>query len=326
MLIRAIVQSVDARGLSTPIFWHWPRGAKSAAMLTVDCMEFEREHVNTFHRLLAMFGAPATWMIALPGYSVDVYRAMKAWDHEVGLLYLTDDSAGWNEEKFKIQWSALSRLSAYPSLTASRAYDGRWKGWKTFYDMCEVGGARASVSKGGRQAGTSGFLFGTSHPFVPLRKDGLLSLVTEIPYTVYNPGVVTPDAVCEHIAGQTAMRYGLFHTTCPSNAIANPEATNSIRRLLSLCKQHKMEFMLPELVNQKLLDDEGTLIIASDVELPGLAVLVNGARLSAAYRNKEIKVEVVERYGCQFNVIVVDVLPKSQIELRVWPERQAVAA
>lgn len=338
IFIRAIVQTVDARGLSTPIFWHWPRGAQSAAMLTVDCQEFEREHVDTLRRLFSMFGTPATWMVALPGYSVDVYRAMKAWEHEVGLLYLTDDNAGWNEEKFKVQWSALSRLSAYPNLISARAYDGRWKGWKTFYDMCEVGGARASLSKGGRQPGTSGFLFGTSHPFVPTRKDGTLSIVTEIPYTVYNPGLVTPDAVCEKIAQQTVMRYGMLHTALPSSAIAEPEAAISLRRLLSVCKHLKTEFMLPELVHrfergrrqlrvtQKLLEDEGTLVIASDTDLPGLTVLVNGPRLTAAVRSKEIHVETVERYGCQFNMIILDVHPKSQIELRVWPNRIKAAA
>jgi len=338
MFVRAIVQSIAARGLSTPIFWQWPKGARAAAMLTVDCQEFEREHVNTFHRMLSMFGTPATWMVALPGYSVDVYRAMKAWEHEVGLLFLTDDHSGWTEEKFKMQWTALSRLSAQSSLNSARAYDGRWKGWKDFYDMCEVGGARVSLSKGGRQAGTSGFLFGTCHPFVPSRRDGTPSLVTEIPYAAYSPGVVTPDPVCEMLVYRTMARYGCFHMTCPSNSIASPEAAGSLRRILSICKQQRLEFMLPEQVHryergrrqlrvmQKLLEDEGTLVISSDVELHSLAILINGPRLTAEYRGKELNVETIERYGCRFNMIVVDVLPKLQVELRVWPTRQTMAA
>jgi hypothetical protein len=338
MLIRAIVHSVEGLGLSTPILWHWPGGAKCAAMLSIDCQEFEREHVDTFHRTLAMFGTPAAWMVALPGYAVDTYRAMKAWDHEVGLLYLTDDQAGWNEEKFKMQWTALSRLSSQANLNSSRAVDGKWKGWKTFYDMCEVGGARISLSKGGRQAGTSGFLFGTSHPFIPFRRDGTPSLVTEIPYAVYSPGVVTPDAVCEELAAQADMRYGCLHSTCPSNAIANPEAAASLRRLLAICKQHKMEFVLPEEIHrfergrrqlriaQKLLDSEGTLVVSSDTEMPGMTVLINGPRLGAECRGKEMNVVTVQRYGCRFNMVVVDLEPKLQLELRFWPTKQSAAA
>jgi hypothetical protein len=337
MLIRAIVQSIDARGLSTPIFWQWPRGVRGTAMMTVDCQEFDREHVNTLHRMLAMFGAPATWMIALPGYSVDVYRAMKAWEHEVGLLYLTEQ-LGWSDEKFKMQWTALSRLSGQSGLNAARAYDGRWRGFKRFYEMCEIGGARASLSKGGRQPGTSGFLFGTSHPFVPARKDGSPSLVTEMPYSAYNPGLVTPDPVCEMLVYRTSSRYGCFHFSIPSNSIASPEAAGSLRRILSVCKQARLDFITPEQVHryergrrqlrvtQKLLEDEGTLVISSDVEMAGLAILINGSRLSAEYRGKEMIVETVERYGCRFNMVVVDVAPKHQIELRVWPNYHRQAA
>jgi hypothetical protein len=285
-----------------------------------------------------MFGTPAAWMVGLPGYSLDVYRAMRAWEHEVGLLYVSEENGAWHEEKFKIQFTAVSRLTAQPNLMSSRALDGRWRGWKNFYDICEIGGARVSLCKGGRQPGTSGFLFGTSHPFVPLHRDGSPYLVTEIPYAIFNPGLVTPDPIAEKLAYQTDSRYGCLQIVCKSASIELPEFTASLRRILSICKQQRMEFMIPEQIHrfergrrqlrvmQKLLDNEGTLLLTSDAPLAGLTVLVNGPRLVAEMRGKEVHVEVVERYGCKFNAVQFNIEAKQQVDLRMWPQPMSASA
>lgn len=338
MLVRAILFAVDQRGLSVPLVWHWPHNARGTAMLTLDCEEFEREPVNQWHRMLAMFGTPAAWIVGLPGFPLDVYRAMKGWDHELGLLFLTDDQIGWHEEKLKIQFTAMTRLTAHPSLVSARPQNGRWKGWHTFYELCELAGARVSVSKGGRQPGTSGFLFGTSHPFFPARRDGSPCLVTEIPYTTFSPGTVTPVSVAEDILLQTAHRYGCYHIACPVQAISTPEVASAFRRLLSLCKQQRLTFTLPDQVHkfergrrqvritQKLLDDEGTLLISSDVPLEGLTILFSGPRIEAGTKNREALVEPVVRYGTHFSAVTINLEAKQQVELRICLATHAQAA
>lgn len=338
-LLRALFFCTDHRSTVVPMFWHWPRAARGAALLTMDCEEFEPDNVNKLYRTLSMFGMPAAWMVALPGYPVDVYRAIRAWDHEVGLLFLTDDEAGWHEEKMKIQLTAVARLSAQQNMMSARPHDGRWRGWTRFYELCELSGARVSLSKGGRQPGTSGFLFGTCHPFVPQRRDGSGYLVTEVPQTIYHPGAVTPDPAADRIIFQTALRYGCLHIACPSDVIKSAPAAASLRRVLSVCKQQKLEFMLPEQVqrfergrralriSQRVFDDEGTLHISSDVALEGLTLMVSGPRIAAEVKGKDVNVGLVERYGAKFNVVQMNVEAKQQVDVRLEPNfgQQAAA-
>jgi hypothetical protein len=338
IFIRAIVEAADQSDLALPIFWHWPHNACGAAMLSVECEEFERDHVNLLHRMLSMFGMPAAWMVGLPGYPIDVYRTMRAWDHEVGLLFQTDDHSGWNEERMKILVTAITRLTGQAYVESARPQDGRWKNWNMFYDLCEASGARISLSKGGRQAGTSGFLFGTCHPFAPMRKDGSSYFVTEIPYATYNLGLMTPDAVADKLISETAARHGCFQMVLASDAIKHQSVGSAVRRALSVCKQNKLEFMLPEQVqrfergrrqlriSQKMVGGEGTLLLTSDVALEGLTLLVGGHRMTAEVRGKEIPVEVVERYGARFNVIKINLEAKQQVELRLYPSIGVQAA
>jgi hypothetical protein len=338
IFIRSIVQAAEHRGVCLPLLWHWPNAARAAAILTIDCEEFERDNVNRLHRMLSMFGMPAAWIVGMPGYSVDVYRAMRAWEHELGCLFQTDDSTGWHSEKMKIQMTSVSRLTAQPNMISARAQDGRWRGWTTFYDLCENAGARVSLSKGGRQPGTSGFLFGTSQPFTPLRRDGTSYLVTEIPYCTYNPGLVTPDPVAEKLLYVSLLRYGCFHMVCSSDAVATPAVSASLRRLLSICKQQRLEFLLPEQVHrfergrrsvrlmQKTIGDEGTLQLSSDTEIEGLTLLLSGSRLDAELKGREMYVETVERYGATFTAIRLNLEAKQQVEVRVTPQRAKQAA
>ncbi|HZH97611.1 MAG TPA: hypothetical protein VEX38_01455, partial [Fimbriimonadaceae bacterium] len=162
--IRSVLHSVDHVGAKVAIFWHWPRHANAVGCLTLDCENFEPEKVALVRRVLIMYGCRAAWLVAMPGYSIDIYRSIKAWDNELGVLFLVDNHSGWHEDKFKIQLTAMSRLAGLPGLTSVRPQDGRWRGWTSFYELCEEAGARISLSKGGRQPGTNGFPFGTCHP------------------------------------------------------------------------------------------------------------------------------------------------------------------
>jgi hypothetical protein len=338
VLVRAVLNAVDHKGLSTPVLWHWPNGSSAAAMLTLDCQSDEKEPVNNLHRMLMMYGVPAAWMVGTPGYSVDVYRAMRSWDHEVGLLFHTEDRTGWNEERLKIQYKAVSRLAAQPMLHSTRAEDGKWKGWTAYYGMCEAAGARVSISKGGRQPGTSGFLFGTCHPFFPTRVDGTSYFALEIPYSVFRPGVSTPNSAAAELLARTASVHGCFQIVSHPECVRDAAEADSLRRLLSLCKQNRLEFMLPQdvyafehgrrklRVAQKTFDREGTLLLTSETELQGLTILFSGQRVAVEMAGRELPVQHVERYGTAFTMVRINLESKQQIELRIAAEALAPAA
>ncbi|MFY9233106.1 MAG: hypothetical protein WAO58_01460 [Fimbriimonadaceae bacterium] len=338
ILIRTILEAVENAGLVALMAWHWPRNATATSLLSLDCETFEPGHVQRLHTLMSMYGCRGAWLVALPGYTLDVYRTLRSWQHEIGTLFVTDDTAGWHDEKLKIQHVAIGRSSASPSIIATRPVDGKWRGYTRFYDQAEEAGARLSLSKGGRQPGTSGFLFGTCHPFFPMRKDGSFYLTAELPYAVYLPGSVTSDQAGDAILEKTVARHGCFHIVFRPEAADVPENFGSLRRLLSDCKQRKVEFILPEdlyrferarralRIVTRNIDLEGQVKLISDTRLEGLTIMATGPRCEASFRGKSLNVQKVRRYGTTFHCVEIDLDPKAAAELRLVPQGLKAAA
>lgn len=336
--IRTILAAIDESGASALMTWHWPRGAEATVMLSLDCESFDTDQVQKVHRLLSMYGSRAVWMIALPGYSLDVYRALRSWEHEVGLIFVTDDAGGWHEEKLKIQHVAVSRSAAAHAMISARPLDGKWRGYLNFYDLAENAGARLSLSKGGRQPGTSGFLFGTCHPFFPVKRDGHPYLAAELPYTAYMPGMVTSNPACDAILSQTISRNGCFHVVLRPEAVDQPEAFTSLRRILADCKQRKVDSILPEELYRfekgrrtlrlvsRTIGEEGQIQVSSDVKLEGLCLMATGPNCEAVIKGKNVAVIPVERYGTTFHCVQVDLEAKQHLEIQLVPSRAKLAA
>lgn len=336
-LMRAALNAVDSSGKSTVVLWHWPHMAAAAAMLTLDCEDFTPEHVYRTYQILSLHGCPATWLIGQPGYPLAVYRSFRAWEHEVGCLFSGEGETGWDGERLKLQHIALTRAASLKNAFACRPTAGRWRGWDSFYAMCQRSGARVSVSKGGRQAGTAGFLFGTCHPFFPRRSDGSDYLVSEMPYTAYMPGMVTDDAVCDAIFSTTLARGGCFHMVSRPEVTADTVANASLRRLISVCRQNRVEFVSPEQTWRfekarrslrrvmTTVNDDSQLLLIPDVAIEGLSVMFTGPAVSIEIKNRMAQVRQLERYGTSFSAVQLDVEQKQHLELRVYQVGQAAA-
>lgn len=325
--IRAVLNAADLAGVAVPLLWHWPHNAAGTAMLSLECEQFETDRVFRVYRSLAMFGCPAAWMVRMPGFSLNVFRALRSWDHEVGLLFETDDGPGWHEERVKIQLTGMRRASARPSILSMRAAGGRWRGYTKPYELAEASGARVYCGRGGRQPGTQGFLFGTCHPFFPVRPDGSSFYVAEMPVVLSEPGDTAPDAVCDALLEQVLARHGCLHIASTPESFDDQTKFNAIRRLLSLCKQHRLEFILPETAFQfekarrtmrmtaNETRNEGFLHFSSDVGVEELTLLVSGPSGNAMVRGREAMATPVERYGTAFHAITFSLEPKQQVEV-----------
>lgn len=327
--IRAVLNACDLAGVSVPMLWMWPRHAAAVATLSFDCELFDTDSVFRVYRTLAMFGCAASWVVKAPGFSLNAFRAIRAWDHEVALLFDTDDAAGWHEERLKIQLTAMRRASARPQILAFRPVDGKWRGLTRAYELAEAAGARLCMGRGGRQPGTMGFLFGTCHPYFPMRRDGSSFYVAELPTTLVEPGEITKDPVCDALLEQTLARHGCLHMVTRPESFDNPTIFASVRRLLSLCKQNRLEFMLPEeifhfekarralRVAPKGAEGGGVLQLSSDTEVHELSVLVSGPQATALVRGREVTAVPVERFGTRFTALTVRLEAKKQVEI-VW--------
>jgi hypothetical protein len=338
LLVRSILEAVDHTGKSTVVIWQWPNMAPAGAMMTLDCEDFAPEHVYRTYQLLSLHGCQAAWLIGRPGYALAVYRSFRAWEHEVGCLFAADGRHAWTGDRLKLQHLALTRAASVKTAVASRPQGGRWQGWDAFYSMCETSGARVSVSKGGRQPGTAGFLFGTCHPFFPRRSSVSDHLVAEVPYTVYMPGLVTPDPVCDAVFATTVARSGCFHMACRPESISNLDANASLRRLLSLCRQNRVRFQAPEQLWRfekarrslrrmaTTTGEDSQLLLIPDAPMEGLTVMLSGPAVGIEIKSRAANVRQIECYGTRFSTVQVDVEQKQHLELRLTQYAEQPAA
>lgn len=327
--IRLILEAIEATGKRTSVFWPWPNNAEGGACVSVDCEEFSPGNVMSLHNVLAMAGASAAWLVAQPGYALDVYRSFRKWEHEVGLLFAPDEDGHLNEEKLKIQHVAMSRAASIPVLSSLRLPDGGWNRLDRLYELADATGSRVSLSKGGRQAGTAGFAFGTCMPFHPIRKDGSSMRVLEIPYQTFMPGHIIPESAVSALIEQTAARNGCFHVVVTSACTQDGHVSMVLRRTVTLAKHAKLEYMLPQeiarfertrrnLRTRTWIEAErfGVSVVAED-QLENLTVMISGDPVAVGLSGKELRSQRIQRFGMSWTVSVFDIPSKSQLSLEL---------
>ncbi len=330
--IRAVIEGIESTGTCGLMTWYWPKNAQSVAALSVDCEEFDYDKVHRLHTMLTMFGCQPAWVVATPGYTLDVYRTMRSWGHEIGLLFTGEEGGNWHEERLKIQHLALGRAAGTSSFASSRPVNGQWRSWRQFYEMCDVAGVKLSLAKGGRQPGTSGFGFGTCHPFHPVRKDGHPNACAELPYQVYLPGAVTSDQAIDAMIQEASSVHGCLHTVIKSDSVDNETIHASLRRMMAIAKQARMVFYRPDEIyafertrrNLRIWPhfhgEHASLQIIPDADVNGLVVMFIGPRPEIRMRNKEADVIPMQRFGTRLWTLDLNMDGKTSTDLSLaWP-------
>lgn len=330
--IRAVVEAIEATGACGFMTWYWPKNARAVAALSIDCEEFNYEHVHRTHTMLTMFGCQPAWVVATPGYTLDVYRTMRSWGHEISLLFTGEEGGNWHEERLKIQHLALGRAAGTSSFTSSRPVDGQWKNWRHYYEMCDTAGVKLSISKGGRQPGTTGFAFGTCHPFFPVRKDGTQNVCAELPYQIYLPGEITCDAAIDAMIEETCAAHGCLHAAIQSHSVENETVSASLRRFLAVAKQEKMVFYRPDEIyaferarrNLRVWPhfqaDHASIQIIPDADIQGLTLMFIGERPQISMRGKETDATPTQRFGTRVWTLDLNMDGKTSTDLHLqWP-------
>lgn len=325
--LRAVIEAIERSGKATPVAWYWPNAAPGAATLTLDVRDNEVDRVVAMQRMLSMYGCAATWLVSLPGYSADVYRALRAMEHEVGLLYAVDDANGWHDDRLRVHMTNLIRLASWPAMGTVRVQHGQWKGWTQFYDSCDHAGARVSVNKGGRHAATAGFAFGTCHPFHPVRKDGRERLVLEIPYHLWEPGHQVAESTTVEIIQKVVDRNGCLGFSLHPDSLNDPTVSAAVRRVLMTCKEQRMVFMKADdvarfergrrhlRITTKQLGEAGWLQIGSEIEMSGLTIMLPGTGYQIFERKKALDPQVMHVFGTAFTAVTIDIPAMTLVDL-----------
>ncbi len=319
--VRTILAAVEETRRRALIFWHWPYHADATAAFSVECGALDPERTVQLHNRLSMYGMPAAWLVPSPGFAGEVYRAMRRWEEEPGLLLHQDDPC--SEEQMKVQHLTLGRAASKPHMTCVRPDDGRWHGLDRFYEAAEAAGARMSLSKGGRQPGTSGFLFGSCHPFFPWLSADRQSAVAELPYAMFQPGLVTPRSAYVPLIEQVKAHGGCLHVAVDDRYLSPCDGAVRLQELLMAIRQARLSHVAPDVAyayerarrKMRLRVGPGTLTLVADADVEGMSLLVTGEPVSARAAGRRLASPQVLRYGAPMTAFTFDLEQKAQLEI-----------
>lgn len=331
--VRCILQACAARGVCPPILWQWPNNAESVATTSIDCDELELELLARAGQALSKFGIKATWMVPTPGFSHEAYRALRKTDHGIGLLF-SPEGEEFCEDQLRIQSLTIARAAGLATPSCLRPVNGQWRGSTHPYLLAEEGGYRAVLSKGGRQAGTAGFLFGTSRPFMPRKRGGRAIRVLEIPYAIFSPGQATPDASVPHLIEQSVKHYGCLHIVHALSCVRDEQFERSAQNLHLLMRQRGIAMLSPQvLIDHEFgrrsivaeFEGERGLRLSSEHPLRGLTVLTPGKTGAITIAGVRTEGVPVVRYGQQFTAYSLSMEAKMRQLIQVDEAAPAAA-
>ncbi|MCX7799930.1 MAG: hypothetical protein N2109_06255 [Fimbriimonadales bacterium] len=321
----AVVEAATFGGRCLAVTWPWPDLAPGVVTASIEASPEAAGLVVPAMGTLSTYGLPAAWLVKPPGFPAEAVRSIRAREHEIGLLAPMDRRSPFVPETFRVQFVQLSRSALSFEPVSVRPENGRWRGHLAMLAAYEVSGARVDLSKGGRQAGCAGFAFGTCRPFHPLAANGAPSLVLEVPYQAYRPGIDLQPEVVDALLAQTLAFRGCLQLVWGIEDLLEPAVQEACRRVSVLARGQRLERLTPERIYRferarralKRFETEAEdglkLVMASDtgVERLGLAFFGPG-RLVPSQRGRELPTAELRAFGRNAQALVVN-LPEVQM-------------
>lgn len=327
IFVRAVYEALELCGKPAFATWHWPENADSVASVSVDCASGP-EDIIRLYRSLANYGMPATWTVPVPGMPNDLYRLMRKWGHSPGLLYEPENVRN-PLDQLKLHHKQISRGAGSAGVTCVKIKDAKWYGLTDVYDVCERSGAKLSISKGGVQPGSIGFLFGSSHIHYPIAPSGKRSRVAELPFVAFQPGKLTEPVVIQHLIDEVSRHYGCMHMNIElSNA---NEIELGLQDALMLVRQARMQQYSPDQLGIYERNRRAVTIrpglekigFISEVDFPGFTFMIFGGEHDAVVNGRKYSPNAVRRYGTLFTSFVMNLEQKEHLDLELSVESQA---
>lgn len=319
---RTLLHAIESTGKEAVILWHLPSNAESACTVSIDCDESDQDLYRRLSISLGKFGFRPAWMIPPPGLPQDMYRAFKGWGHDIGHLYRQETDHA-TEDQVRMQNTQLARGVGESHLNIFKGWDGAWYGLTRIYRLAEAASAAISLCKGGRQPGTSGFLFGTSRPFKPVGKKRVYKVV-EIPCVAHAPGVVTHGKVAFRLLQSVKRHHGVFHFSYLTSHGNLDRFESYLSQIFLAARDAQMTAFTPSAIGDYERYRRRTRVdisqygirLNSENAVSGLSVMVSGnTRLSQLGRG--IGAVTVNRYGKQWQVATIKLEPRLSLEIEI---------
>lgn len=318
---RALFESVEATGKRAYALWRWPSNASTVSTVSIDCDVPDIDRLMDVRRSLEGYGQRATWLVQAPGLPADVCRRITNWNDSIGLLFdLNEPDKA--QDSIKRQAMQVTRSAGVSSLNVVRPSKGEWRGLKAPYALADAIGAGLCTAKGGFQAGSSGFTFGSCCVFRPEFPGGQVSAAFELPFAVCRPGFVTETRACQHIIDQVVQVGGCLHTALALSVPAEQET--GLVEVLRRTKEARFgrfspeDLLLYERARRAVTVDSlmGDLKFTSGHEVKSLTLMVFGGGHEAVTCNRRYPSVSVRRHGTLVSAFVINLEAKTPALIR----------
>ncbi|ULO09791.1 hypothetical protein H1230_14050 [Paenibacillus sp. 19GGS1-52] len=243
------------QGKTLPFVGYWPDGINGVVTISLDSDLNEDVHAEATLALHAECGISSTWCMLEPGYSKEIYDRIKEAGHELALHYnaLAEADGEWSETAFDRQFDWLTAAADLDQVTTNKNHYTRFEGWGELFEWCEKRGIRCDQTRGPSKRGNVGFLFGSSHPYVPMAQHdqqnrlynlmeiGFLTQDMDLLNSWSDSSIITP--LLEQIRSVEGVAHFLFH---PVHIHGHEAVRNAFRKLVKEADRQGFVFWTTE--------------------------------------------------------------------------------
>ncbi|MEF2245979.1 hypothetical protein [Paenibacillus sp. IITD108] len=257
-LIGHLLKKVTSLGLTLPFLGYWPDGIDYIAHISHDSDHNIDKSAATTLQVLEECGIHSTWCMIEPGYSPEMFDAIKKAGHELALHYNALDIGGghWDQAEFDRQADWLKQAADMDQIISNKNHYTRFEGWGEFFAWCEAAGIKADQTRGPSKTGNVGFLFGTCHPYFPISlfdENNRFYDVLEIGFLTQdldNPNVTDSSVLVpflEQVKQVEGIAHFLFHQVHIDNL---PDVADALRKVVKEAKQRGFVFWTSRQINE----------------------------------------------------------------------------
>ncbi len=125
LVIKSVLYAARRKRLPLPMLWYYPRNLPALGHISHDTDGNNQDLGWALLKVVGDIGIKTTWCIIEPGYSTELYTAIKADDCEIALHYDALDGrprTSWGEHQFRGQHDWLTRAAGVQMVSNKNHY------------------------------------------------------------------------------------------------------------------------------------------------------------------------------------------------------------
>ncbi len=303
------------------MLWYYPRNLPALGHISHDSDGNKSDLAWSMLKVVGDIGIKTTWCVIEPGYSAELYEAIKADGHEIALHYDALNGrprTSWGEHQLRGQHDWLTR-AANVKLVSNKNHYTRWEGRLGFFRWCAAVGLQCDQSRGPSKRGTIGYPFGGSHPWFPIDNDGRFIDCLELNLQTQDLVNFCPDYFGRYWVEQAVSHHGVAHLLFHPAHIEEPGVADALRMVVDYGREHGLEWWTNLQINHWERARRGVRLKSYQRRRNELTYCFSAEHplqdATLLFLNSRAKDERVERYGFTFQKVEMELAGEEEVRL-----------